>query len=167
VKRLSLEVVEGGGIVRAIHNHGIRDLPHRFKAKYADKEGNRYYSKGRFFSIYYDSNPGVMKQVEQLLKMEEDILRITHVKARSVFDYVNMSREERNPYVQKVKRMQAREEQQQRKRQQQEQPMEEAMANSDSDNNNNDDDDDDASVENSSSSETTTTASSPPAMRET
>jgi hypothetical protein len=26
VKKVSLEVVQGGGIVRGIHNHGIRDL---------------------------------------------------------------------------------------------------------------------------------------------
>jgi ribosomal protein S6 len=102
-----MEVVKGGGIVRAIHNHGIRNLPHRFRAKYADKEGNRYYSKGRFISIYYDSNPSTMKQVEQTLTMQEEVLRNTHLKARSVLDYVNISREERNPYISQVKVQQA------------------------------------------------------------
>ena len=103
-----MEIVRGDGIVRAIHNHGIRSLPHRFRAKFADKEGNRYYSKGRFISIYYDSNPATMRQVEQLLMMEEEVLRNTHLKARSIFDYVNISREERNPYVKQVKQIEAK-----------------------------------------------------------
>jgi ribosomal protein S6 len=107
MKKVSMEVVKGGGIVRAIHNHGIRNLPHRFRAKYADKEGNRYYSKGRFVSIYYDSNPATMKQVEQTLTVQEEVLRNTHIKARSVLDYVNISREERNPYIKQVKVQQA------------------------------------------------------------
>ena len=106
MKKASLEVVQGGGIVRAIHNHGIRSLPHRFRAKYADKEGNRYYSKGRFISIYYDSNPATMRQVEQVLTMEEEVLRNTHLKARSILDYVNIEREERNPYIKAVKMIQ-------------------------------------------------------------
>jgi ribosomal protein S6 len=106
MKKASIEVIQGGGIVRAIHNHGIRNLPHRFRAKYADKEGNRYYSKGRFISIYYDSNPATMRQVEQVLKLDENLLRNTHLKARSILDYVNIEREERNPYVKLAKQNQ-------------------------------------------------------------
>jgi Ribosomal protein S6 len=129
MKKVSMEIVKGGGIVRAIHNHGIRELPHRFRAKYADKQGDRYqkklssfqtllfklshrhikicphryYGKGRFLSIYYDSNPVTMKQVEQTLSLNEEVLRNTHLKARSILDYVNISREERNPYITQVK----------------------------------------------------------------
>ena len=102
MKQISLEVVNGGGIVRGIHNHGIRDLPHRFKSRFADKQGNRYFTKGRFVSIYYDSNPSTMRSVEQILTMDEDVLRNTHLKARSILDFVNIGREERNPYIQRV-----------------------------------------------------------------
>ena len=102
---MSHEVINGGGIVRGIHNHGIRDLPQRFRAKYPDRQGNRYYEKGRFISIYYDSNPGTMRLVEQMLKMDEEVLRNTHLKARSILDFVNISREERNPFIQKVEKM--------------------------------------------------------------
>lgn len=102
-----MEIVKGGGIVRAVHNHGIRNLPHRFRAKYADKEGNRYYNKGRFISMYYDSNPATMKQVELTLAMQEEVLRNTHLKARSILDFVNIAREERNPYITQVKVQQA------------------------------------------------------------
>ena len=70
VKNISNKVVAQGGIVRSIQNHGIRRLPHRFKAKYADREGNRYYKDGRFFSIYYDANPIVQKEVDGILKLD-------------------------------------------------------------------------------------------------
>ena len=102
MKQISHEVVNGGGIVRGIHNHGIRDLPQRFQARFADKRGTRYYNKGRFISIYYDSNPATMRQVEQILTMDEEVLRNTHLKARSILDFVNIGREERNPYIQQV-----------------------------------------------------------------
>ena len=101
-KTISHKVVENGGIVRSIQNHGIRTLPHRFKAKYADREGNRYYEKGRFFSIYYDSNPNVQKEVDSILKMDELVLRNTHLKVRNKLWYVNIAKEEKNPYIQKV-----------------------------------------------------------------
>ena len=95
--------------MRGIHNHGIRDLPHRFKAKFADKQGNRYFTRGRFLSIYYDSNPATMRQVETTLTMNEDVLRNTHLKARSVLDYVNIEKEERNPYLRRVKQEEQKE----------------------------------------------------------
>jgi ribosomal protein S6 len=109
MKKVSHEVVGGGGIVRAIHNHGIRDLPHRFKAKFPDKQGNRYYQKGRFISVYYDSNPATMRQVEQVLTMDEEVLRNTHLKTRSILDFVNITREERNPYIKEAKKIQKEE----------------------------------------------------------
>ena len=104
VKLVSHEIVEGGGIVRAVHNHGIRTLPHRFQATYPDREGNRYYAKGRFFSIYYDANPTIMGQVDTILKMDEEVLRSTHLRARSTLDFINIMREDRNPYIQQVLR---------------------------------------------------------------
>ena len=102
MKSLSHKVVESGGIVRSIQNHGIRNLPHRFKAKYADSEGNRYYEKGRFISVYYDSNPATQKEVETILRLDEQVLRNTHLKARNKLWYVNIAKEEKNPYIQKV-----------------------------------------------------------------
>jgi ribosomal protein S6 len=103
MKRVCLEIVDHGGIVRAIHNHGIRTLPHRFQARYPDKEGNRYYPRGRFVSLYYDSSPVVMRQVEQLLATNEDVvLRNTHLKSQSILDFVNISNEKYNPYLQQV-----------------------------------------------------------------
>jgi ribosomal protein S6 len=105
VKDISHKVVESGGIVRSIQNHGIRDLPHRFRAKFPDKEGNRYYQKGRFVSIYYDASPAVMRQVEQSIRLNDEVLRNTHLKARNKLWYVNIAREDKNPYIQRVVEM--------------------------------------------------------------
>ena len=102
MKEVALKVVEGGGIVRGVENHGIRSLPHRFKAKHPDREGNRYYEKGRFFSIYYDSNPKTMQNVERVLSKHEEVLRQTHLKVRNKLWYVNIDKEDKNPYIQRV-----------------------------------------------------------------
>ena len=102
MKDVSHKVVDGGGIVRGIRNHGVRDLPHRFKARYPDKLGNRYYKKGRFVSVYYDASPAVLREVESVLRLNEEVLRGTHLKARNKLWDVNIAREEKNPYIQKV-----------------------------------------------------------------
>ena len=102
MKEVSHKIVEGGGIVRSIRNHGIRDLPHRFKARFPDKEGNRYFYKGRFVSVYYDSNPQTMRDVESILTRDDMVLRNTHLKARNQLWYINVAREDRNPYIQRV-----------------------------------------------------------------
>eukprot|EP01083_Nonionella_stella_P053044 140510_1 len=109
VKDISQKVVGSGGIVRSVQNHGIRQVPHRFKAKYADREGNRYYKKGRFLSIYYDANPATQTAVTGICKMEEQVLRTTHLKARNKLWYVNIAREDKNPYIQKVREMEVAE----------------------------------------------------------
>ena len=102
MKDVSMKVVDGGGIVRGIRNHGVRDLPHRFKARYPDKLGNRYYKQGRFVSVYYDASPAVLREVESVLRLNEEVLRGTHLKARNKLWYVNIAREDKNPYIQKV-----------------------------------------------------------------
>jgi len=88
--------------VRGVQNHGIRSLPHRFKARYPDIEGNRYYKDGRFVSIYYDSSPQIMRDVESILFSDEEVLRSTHIKARNKLWYVNVQKEDKNPYLQRV-----------------------------------------------------------------
>eukprot|EP00581_Thalassiosira_minuscula_P014678 CAMPEP_0183719040 /NCGR_PEP_ID=MMETSP0737-20130205/12136_1 /TAXON_ID=385413 /ORGANISM="Thalassiosira miniscula, Strain CCMP1093" /LENGTH=136 /DNA_ID=CAMNT_0025948717 /DNA_START=78 /DNA_END=488 /DNA_ORIENTATION=+ len=104
MKEISLKIVNNGGIVRSIQNHGIRQLPHRFKAKYADREGNRYYEKGRFISVFYDSNPTVMREVEGILNLNEEILRNTHLRATNIFQDVNNLNENKNSYVNEILR---------------------------------------------------------------
>jgi ribosomal protein S6 len=98
-------------VVRSVQNHGIRDLPTRFKARYPDAQGNRYFRKGRFISIYYDSNPFAMQMAENALSLDSEILRFTNLKARSPLDYVNTTREDRNPFIRRIVRMEAEAEQ--------------------------------------------------------
>mmetsp|Transcript_24904 Transcript_24904/g.27481 ORF Transcript_24904/g.27481 Transcript_24904/m.27481 type:complete len:155 (+) Transcript_24904:170-634(+) len=107
VKTISHRVVENGGIVRTIRNHGIRDLPHRFKTKYPDAEGHRYFKKGRFISVYYDASPYTQNLVEYDLRLNTNVLRMTHLKVRNPMWYVNIMREDKNPYIQKVLRQEA------------------------------------------------------------
>jgi len=104
MKEISLKVVTNDGVVRGIHNHGIRELPHRFKAKYPDARGQRYFEKGRFISIYYDSSPKVMRQVEGILNLSDQVLRNTHLRARNKMDFVNVEQEKKNPYIMELKR---------------------------------------------------------------
>lgn len=102
-KQMSLKVVENGGIVRSIQNHGIRQFPHRVQAKNPDyKTGQRYYEKGRYISVYYDANPATQAQVQNLLGMNDQVLRQSHLKARSKLDYITMQRPDKNPYVRRV-----------------------------------------------------------------
>ena len=102
MKEVSLKVVENGGIVRSVQNHGIRKFPHRFKAKYPDiLTQQRYYEQGRFISFYYDANPSTLKQIETILNMNDQILRHTHLRSRSKLDWVN-HRHDKNPYIQEV-----------------------------------------------------------------
>jgi len=102
MKQVSLKVVENGGIVRSIQNHGLRTFPHRFKAKYPDYlTQQRYYEQGRFISVYYDANPTTLKQIETILTMDDQVLRVTHLKSRSKLDWINY-KHDKNPYVQRV-----------------------------------------------------------------
>lgn len=106
MKQISHKIVENGGIVRSIQNHGIRQFPHRVQAKNPDYiTGQRYFEKGRYISIYYDSNPATRAQVERELSMNDQVLRNTHLRARSKLDWITMQRLDKNPYVQKVLKM--------------------------------------------------------------
>lgn len=58
-------------------------------------------------SVYYDASPDVLKEVNTFLKLEEQVLRNTHLKARNKLWYVNIAREDKNPYIQKVAEMEA------------------------------------------------------------
>ena len=121
MKQVSHKVVENGGIVRSIQNHGFRQFPHRCRAKYPDYvTQQRYYEKGRFISVYYDANPTTLQQVETLLSRNDQVLRVTHLKASSKLDYITMERDDKNPYIRRV----LKQDQQQQQQQQLQEPQE-------------------------------------------
>ena len=104
MKQVSHKIVDDGGIIRSIHNHGVREFPHRVQAKYPDyKTGQRYYEKGRYISLYYDASPNTIKDVEKILSMNDQVLRQSHLKARSKLDYISIQKEDKNPYVRSIK----------------------------------------------------------------
>lgn len=108
VKQLSHTVVENGGIVRSVQNHGVREFPHRVKAKHPDyRTGQRYYEKGRYISVYYDANPTTVAILDQKLALNDIVLRSSQLKARSKLDYIQAQNMNKNPYVQKVLRQDA------------------------------------------------------------
>ena len=52
--------------------------------------------------MFYDASPGIMRQVEGILSLDEQILRNTHLKGRNKFMDVNNVRETKNPYIQEI-----------------------------------------------------------------
>ena len=103
MKEVSHKIVENGGIVRSIQNHGIREFPHRLKDKYPDfRTGQRYYEKGRYISLYYDANPTTLQAVTTILSRSDHVLRANHLKARSKLDFITTQRLDKNPYVKRV-----------------------------------------------------------------
>jgi ribosomal protein S6 len=106
MKQVSHKIVDNGGIIRSVQNHGVREFPHRVQAKYPDyKTGQRYYEKGRYISLYYDASPNTIKDVEKILSMNDQVLRNSHLKARSKLDYISIQKEDKNPYVRSIKAM--------------------------------------------------------------
>ena len=104
MKQVSHKIVDNGGIIRSVQNHGVREFPHRVQAKYPDyKTGQRYYEKGRYISLYYEAGPQTIKDVEKILSMNDQVLRNTHLKTRSKLDYISIQKEDKNPYVRRVK----------------------------------------------------------------
>ena len=104
MKQVSHKIVDNGGIVRSVQNHGVREFPHRVQAKYPDyKTGQRYYEKGRYISVYYEASPNTIKDVEKILSMNDQVLRNTHLKTRSKLDYISIQKEDKNPYVKRIK----------------------------------------------------------------
>ena len=104
MKQVSHKIVDNGGIIRSVQNHGVREFPHRVQAKYPDyKTGQRYYEKGRYISLYYEAGPQTIKDVEKILSMNDQVLRNTHLKTRSKLDYISIQKEDKNPYVRRIK----------------------------------------------------------------
>jgi ribosomal protein S6 len=93
------EIVSSNGVVRSVENHGIRQLPYRFKARHANKDGERYYEQGRFISIRFDASPQIMLGVERIIRLDEDVLRYTTLRNPDFASKVNVMKLKKNPFV--------------------------------------------------------------------
>lgn len=64
-RRAATVILQEGGVVRSVANHGIRVLPYRFHSKHDIKEDDkRWFCSGRWVSAYYDANPAVAQRME-------------------------------------------------------------------------------------------------------
>jgi ribosomal protein S6 len=79
-----------GGWVRAVENHGVRPLPYRIKSRYSP-EGERFQDAARFTSLYFDAPVKTKADVEQALALNEQVLRTSFFRPKSVVDEVRTS----------------------------------------------------------------------------
>lgn len=84
-------VLDDGGIVRCIENHGVRSLAYRFRARQGI-ENEMYFTHGRWVSIYMDAKPPTISKVERELNLHEGYLRSNVTRPRIKMDYVNSSK---------------------------------------------------------------------------
>jgi len=100
-----------------VKNHGIREFPHRYQAKYPDYlTQQRYYDKGRLFSIWYESSPKTQSKISNYLdkQLANNVLRYTQLQSKSkLSQFANLPQEvvvdgdgvsvpalyKKNPYV--------------------------------------------------------------------
>jgi len=115
--------VEDGGIVTSIRNHGIREFPHRYHAKYPDYlTQQRYYTRGRVFSIWYESSPHTQSKLSDYLdkQLANNVLKYAQLQSKSkLSQFANLPDEvsppvyTKNPYVKTALRQQFLAEQEQ------------------------------------------------------
>lgn len=98
VKRHAKAILNHGGIVRGVENHGVRALQERAKRKYATSEGDRYFWEARMISVTFDASPICLKEAERALRNEDSVLRWHVSKETGNFDKIN-SRSYKNPYA--------------------------------------------------------------------
>ena len=64
-RRAAAVILQEGGVVRSVANHGIRVLPYRFHSRHDIKENDdRWFASGRWASAYYDASPAVAEKME-------------------------------------------------------------------------------------------------------
>ncbi|XP_065837814.1 small ribosomal subunit protein bS6m-like [Oscarella lobularis] len=75
LRRISLSVMDLGGLLTEIENLGQRELPYRMRSH------TEYHTKGRYFFFYFHGSPSIVKRLDaDCLKMDEDIVRATILK---------------------------------------------------------------------------------------
>mmetsp|Transcript_43232 Transcript_43232/g.87416 ORF Transcript_43232/g.87416 Transcript_43232/m.87416 type:complete len:164 (-) Transcript_43232:153-644(-) len=85
-----------GGWVRAVENHGIRPLPYRIRSPYSPDD-ERYHWDARVVSLYFDAPVATKNELELALRLDEQIIRYTTMKTKSVTDEV-LSLKPSNPW---------------------------------------------------------------------
>ncbi len=104
-KDIGRVVIERGGVLRTVEDQGIRDLPHRFKAKFTDRYGVRYHEDGRFVSLRFDASPTALREVERFLNLDEEILRYSFIRPKEYEREANNPRFKKNPFLENIEKL--------------------------------------------------------------
>ncbi|CAN0560350.1 unnamed protein product, partial [Ectocarpus sp. 12 AP-2014] len=98
-RRAAAVILEEGGVVRSVANHGVRVLPYRFHSKHDIKEkDDRWFSSGRWASAYYDASPAVAKKMEEQLWAEDKVIRVSTRRPSTKMDRIASTHERSNPW---------------------------------------------------------------------
>ncbi|GMH55766.1 hypothetical protein TrRE_jg10933 [Triparma retinervis] len=98
VKSLAKTIVGEGGVVRTVENLGVRRLPMRAKARFADREGNRYFDEGRLVNIRFDTNPATLREVQRIVKLQEAVISETITREKDVSREANVKKMKQNKF---------------------------------------------------------------------
>uniref|UniRef100_A0A7S2V599 30S ribosomal protein S6, chloroplastic n=1 Tax=Fibrocapsa japonica TaxID=94617 RepID=A0A7S2V599_9STRA len=85
-------IQKNGGVVRQVENHGIRTLPYRFRSRHASPGEGRYFYFGRFISTFFDASPTTLKELDDILGLDENMLRRTNLKPKSLMEAARASK---------------------------------------------------------------------------
>eukprot|EP00611_Tribonema_gayanum_P023798 TRINITY_DN5088_c0_g1_i1.p1 TRINITY_DN5088_c0_g1~~TRINITY_DN5088_c0_g1_i1.p1 ORF type:complete len:184 (-),score=33.99 TRINITY_DN5088_c0_g1_i1:684-1235(-) len=97
-RRLCNTVLEDGGMVRCVENHGVKDLAYRFRARTAmSGSENRYHTRGRWVSMYFDARPETLDKIDADLKMQDFYLRSNTIKPVVKMNWLS-TRHKTNPW---------------------------------------------------------------------
>lgn len=91
-------ILDNGGVVRGIENHGIRPLLERATRKYAHTDGSRHFWEARYVTVSFDASPSCLQETERMMRMEEGVLRVFTTKVDTHINKVN-SKNFKNPYL--------------------------------------------------------------------
>lgn len=87
-KRAATKVTERGGIIKSLENLGVRPLAQRMKAH------QQYHTEGRYVRLFTYASPEALKEIEHVLRINEDVIR-----------WLTVSRKQVPRQPQKMKRM--------------------------------------------------------------
>ena len=96
-KKYAQTVLGSGGTVRGVMNHGVRELPERWRSKFVGADGSRYHWKGKFISTHVDVSPSTLADLERLLRTEDSVVRFFSLKQNTRMSHVGSLRKD-NPF---------------------------------------------------------------------
>ncbi|GMI48807.1 hypothetical protein TrCOL_g11379 [Triparma columacea] len=98
IRTLAKTIVGDGGVVRTVENLGVRRLPMRTKARFADREGNRYFDDARLVNIRFDTNPATLLELQRIVKLEEVVIKQTVTKEKDKSRLGNVKKMKQNMF---------------------------------------------------------------------